>query len=151
MPIVYALTHEEKASIAEDILNTRGGITVDWSKGKRKWKTHNQDKTENMWHREAAEQLKDETPEEKRGYCKLHFGVPIMRGENDKFREDYDIMIRPLPYEWKLKMMMIPLDFPVTRKMTSGQKARYMSDVQMHYRSLGVVLTEPDDNGGGWQ
>ena len=145
MPTEYAKTNEEKAAVYEALLNIRGGVTVTWVKGKSKWKSYNQDCTENMWHREAAEQLKDEDPEDKRAYCKLHFGVPIMRGECDKFRADYDLMIRPLPYEWKLKMMRAPIDFPVTRKMKSGQKARYMNDVQVHYQSLGVRLTIPNE------
>lgn len=142
--MVYVSTHEDKARIAEHILNTPGGLSVDVTKGKRKKKTHDQDKLENLWHREAAEQLGDETPEDKRGYCKLHFGVPIMRGEDDDFREAYDRVIRPLPYEFKLQAMKVPLDFPVTRLMKTGQKKRYLDDVKMHYMSLGVVLTDPE-------
>jgi hypothetical protein len=146
MTTIYAKTHEEKSVVAEQILNTKGGVTVEVTKGKRKKKSYDQDRLENMWHGEAAAQLADETTEEKRGYCKLHFGVPILRGENDEFREAYDRVIRPLTYEQKLQCMMVPLDFPVTRLMKSGQKARYLSDVQLHYQKLGVVLTIPNDD-----
>jgi len=146
MSTEYVNTHEQKAKLTERILNTRGGLTVTVVKGKAKFKSYNQDRTENMWHREAAEQLGDETPEEKRGYSKLHFGIPIMRGENEAFRKDYDIMIRPLFYQMKIKMMMAPIDFPVTRKMKMGQKARYMEDIRAHYEGQGVILTIPNDD-----
>lgn len=146
MPTKYCKTRQEKTEVMEEVLNTPGGVTIGWQKGKKKWKSHEQDKLENLWHREAAEWLKDEEPEAKRGYCKLHFGVPILRGESDEFRSDYDKMIRPLPYEWKLQMMMAPIDFPVTRKMKTGQKARYLNGVEQHYRGLGVPLTDPDED-----
>lgn len=117
--------------------------TVNLTKGKRV--TYEQHKLENLWHREASEQLQDETPEEKRAYCKLHFGVPILRNENDDFRSAYDRVIRPHSYEDKLLMMSLPLDFPVTRLMTTGQKKRYLDDIWIHYTNLGVKLTDPEE------
>lgn len=144
----YASTHEQKAHISEEIMNTAGGVTVSITKGKVKFKSYEQDKLENMWHREAAEQLRDETPEQKRGYCKLHFGVPILRGEDEEYRKIYDRVIRPLAYEQKLQCMMVPIDMPVTRLMKSGQKKRYLDDVWAHYAGQGVKLTDPNEQGG---
>lgn len=144
MSTIYAQSHEDKAHVAEEIMNTPGGVTVSITKGKVKFKSYKQDKLENLWHREAAAHLRDETPEQKRGYCKLHFGVPILRGEEEDFRKAYDRVIRPLAYEQKLQAMMVPLDFPVTRLMKSGQKKRYLDDVWTHYTGLGVPLTDPD-------
>lgn len=117
--------------------------TVNLKKGKDA--TYEQHKLENLWHREASEQLSDERPEEKRAYCKLNFGVPILRGEDEDFRKAYDRCIRPRTYEEKLLMMAIPLDFPVTRLMKTGQKKRYLDDVWAHYSSLGVQLTDPEE------
>lgn len=96
-----------------------------------------------MWLNEAAEQLGDRTAEELRGMCKLQFGVPILRAENTRFCEAYDRLIKPLPYETKLEYMMDPLDFPVTRLMTTNQKTRYLEDVSRHFLEQGIVLTEP--------
>ncbi|GMQ79535.1 MAG: hypothetical protein BMS9Abin02_2133 [Anaerolineae bacterium] len=122
--------------------NMKLPLTVSITKGKNV--TYAQHKLENLWHREASEQLQQETPEELRGYCKLHFGVSILRAENDKFREAYDIVLRPLQYEDKIRLMMVPLDYAVTRLMTTAQKTRYLEAVHNHYLSQGVLLTEPD-------
>jgi len=81
-----------------------------------------QNKLQRLWINEAAEQLQDETAEEKRGYCKLVHGVPILRSENDQYREKYDKLIKPLPYEIKLGLMMEPASYQVTSVMTSKQK-----------------------------
>lgn len=115
--------------------------TVNITKGKNR--TNEQNKLQRLWLREAAEQLGEDTPEGYRAYCKLHFGVPILRGENEEFREAYDRIIRPHSYEDKLTMMALPLDFPVTRLMKTGQKKRYLDDVWIHFTNLGVKLTEP--------
>lgn len=105
-----------------------------------------QNKLQRLWMNEAAEQLGEDTPEGYRAYCKLHFGVPILRGENEEFREAYDRVIRPHSYEDKLTMMATPLDFPVTRLMKMGQKKRYLDDIYVHFTSQGVQLTEPTDD-----
>lgn len=102
-----------------------------------------QNRLQFLWINEAAEQLQEDTAEGYRAYCKLHFAVPILRNENDEFREAYDRYIRPLDYETKLAFMAVPLDFPCTRLMTVDQKTRYLNMMQDHFRGLGVLLTEP--------
>ena len=72
-----------------------------------------QNKLQRMWMNELEEQG-DMRAEEYRGYCKLHFGIPILRAENEVFCEKYDRLIRPLDYEVKIEYMMAPFDFPVT-------------------------------------
>ena len=118
-------------------------ITVNVVKGKNR--SNEQNRLQQMWHLEAAEQLQDETAEQKRGYCKLHFGVPILRAENPKYREKYDRLIRPYPYEHKIELMMVPLDFPVSRLMTTGQCKRFLDEICDYYTNLGVQLTMPED------
>jgi len=108
-----------------------------------KKRTPEQNNLQRKWVIEAAEQLGEETAEGYRGYCKLHLGVPILRNENDEFREKYDKVIKPMPYETKLILMQEPFDFPVTRLMTTKQKARYLDAVYQYFRGLGVQLTEP--------
>jgi len=119
-------------------------ITVNVKKGKDR--TLESNKLQRMWMNEAQEQG-DQTAEEYRAYCKLHIGVPILRNENDEFRAAYDEVIRPLPYELKLKAMMIPLDFPVSRLMTTKQYSQYTKGIQDHFAGLGFKLTEPNDRG----
>ena len=128
--------------------------SLDASKGwvisiERQTKTRSaaQNRLQQKWHLEAAQELKDESSEDKRAYCKLHFGVPILRMENEQFREQYDRIIRPLSYEHKLELMKAPMDFPVTRLMSVEQKTRYLDTVWNHYTSQGVRLTAPELQG----
>ena len=100
-----------------------------------------------MWCNEVSEQLGDQTPEKVRGYCKLTIGVPILRAENEAFCEKYDRIIRPLPYETKLELMTEPMDWPVTRIMTTKQKANYLDQMQRHFAEQGITLTDPDRQG----
>jgi hypothetical protein len=110
-----------------------------------KHRTTRQNKLQRQWMKEIAEQLEDRTAEEARGYCKLHFGVPILREENEAFRQRYDRIVRPLSYEDKLTIMMEPLDLPATRIMTSKQKTTYLDTVHKHFTEQGIVLTDPGD------
>lgn len=110
-----------------------------------KHRTNPQNRLQRQWMVEIAAQLGDRTPEEVRGECKLTFGVPILRAENDAFRAEYDKVIKPLPYEFKLKLMMEPFDFGVTRIMTTRQKTAYLDAVHQHYSEMGLVLTNPED------
>lgn len=116
-------------------------VTITQHKKKR---SVEQNKLQQLWHTEAFQQLRDESAEDKRSYCKLHFGVPILRAESAQFREQYDKVVRPLPYETKLALMKIPFDFPVTRLMNTEQKTRFLDAIYQYYTSQGVRLTQPD-------
>ncbi len=118
-------------------------LTVSLSKGgKRSLK---QNGLQMKWLGEIAAQLGDQTAEEIRGFCKLTIGVPIMRAESPSFREQYDAIIRPLPYEHKLAMMMEPFDFKVTRLMDTKQFTTYLDGVHRYWSSKGIALTDPGD------
>ena len=118
-------------------------LTVSLSKGgKRSLK---QNGLQMKWLGEIAAQLGDQTAEEIRGFCKLTIGVPIMRAESPSFREQYDAIIRPLPYEHKLAMMMEPFDFAITRLMNTKQFTAYLDGVHRHFSEKGLVLTDPGD------
>jgi Tfp pilus assembly protein PilO len=130
------------AALAQALGKRKLPLSVTVESGKVR--TAEQNRLQWKWAKEAAEQLKDETTEEKRAYCKLHFGIPILRADSDDYREAYDRLIRPLPYEAKLEMMMAPIDYPVTRLMTTKQKALYLDRMYQHFREQGVMLTEPE-------
>lgn len=153
MPSRYVITHQEKAEVAEEIMNIPHGATVYWYKGKSKFRSIQQNRLQRLWIKEAAEQLKDGETEDYRAYCKLHYGVPILRNENDEFKIQYDKVVKPLSYENKLEIMKEPIDFPVTRLMTPKQKRRYLDSINVYLTGLGVCLTNPDDMSeyGGWQ
>lgn len=116
--------------------------TVNVKKGKDR--SIEQNKLQRLWMNEIAEQLQDDTAEAYRAYCKLHFAVPILRAENDEFCAAYDKYIRPLPYETKLAYMAVPLDFPVSRLMTTKQMTQYLDAVHNEFTGRGVRLTDPE-------
>lgn len=94
-----------------------------------------------QWYKDAAEQG-DHTAEEYRSLCKLWFGIPIMR-EDDDFRAKYDRVIKGLPYETKLSLMDEPFNFPVTSLMSVKQFTRYLDRVWNHFSDKGYQLTDP--------
>lgn len=104
-----------------------------------------QNKLQRLWLNEVSEQMGDRTPEEVRGFCKLHFGVPIMRAASEGFQQTYDEVIRPLPYAAKIKLMMVPLDLPVTRLMNTKNTTQYLDEIYQHFTGEGVALTQPED------
>lgn len=106
-----------------------------------------QNRLQRKWLNEISDQLGDRTPEEIRGFVKLQHGVPLLRAENEDFCEKYDRLIRPLPYETKIELMMEPLDFPVTRLMNTSQKTRYLDNIYKFYSEQGIVLTDPETRG----
>ena len=100
-----------------------------------------QNKLQRRWCAEVSEQLGDMTPEEVRGHAKAYFGVPILLHEDEEFAAAYETHIKPLPYETKLACMMEPIDFPVTRRMTTKQLTRYLDDFCAYWRGKGIHLT----------
>ena len=78
-----------------------------------------------------------------RAECKLTFGVPILRAENEAFRVQYDRTLKPLPYEQKLEAVRV-FDLPVTRLMTVKQMTAFMDAMQRHWAAQGVRLTDPE-------
>lgn len=110
-----------------------------------KHRTNDQNRLQRQWMLEISAQLGDRTPEVVRGECKLMFGVPILRRENDAFRLEYDTHIKPLPYTTKLALMMEPISLPITSIMTTRQKTDYLDTVHRHFSEMGIVLTNPED------
>lgn len=97
-----------------------------------------------LWYKEAAEQRKDDTREGYRAFCKLCIGIPILR-EKEEYRERYDKFLRPLTYEQKIAMMIDPFNLPVTSIMSVKEKGRYLDAIYIHFTSLGVKLSVPED------
>ena len=95
------------------------------------------------WFAQVARELREDDARGVKRFCKLHFGVPILRAEDDEFREAYDRTIKAwLTYEQKLEAMDI---LPVTSRMTTTQLDRCMADIQAHFSGRGVVLEYPKD------
>ena len=115
-------------------------ITVTWTQGAPRSTAQN--RLAQRWFTDIAAQLGDQTHEDVRAECKLRFGVPILRAENDAFRLSYDRVIKALPYEQKLDAIKA-FDLPVTRLMTVKQMTAFMDEMQRHWSDQGVRLTDP--------
>lgn len=138
----------DKELLLSFLRNMDAPFTIDIEKGIREKRSTDQNRLQRLWVNEA-EQQGDMTAEEYRAYCKLHFGVPMLRNENEVFAELYDSKIRdrmpPYTYEQKLEFMAVPWDMHVTRLMTVKQHNKYLNKMHDHFTSLGMILTIPND------
>ena len=85
--------------------------------------------------------------EDARRYCKLHFGVPIMRNASDDFRRAWNVSFLMLPYEAKLEMMgpcalFGPDGFPVTRLFNRVQGIAYTDQIVAEFSAGGVAFSD---------
>ena len=116
-------------------------ITVTWTQGAPRSTAQN--RLAQRWFTDISTQLGDQTHEDVRADCKLRFGVPILRAENEAFRLSYDRVIKDLPYEYKLDAIK-SFDLPVTRLMTAKQMTAFMDEMQRNWTAQGVRLTDPE-------
>ena len=89
--------------------------------------------------------------EDARRYCKLHYGVPIMRKADEDFRHAWNVSFLMLTYETKLELMgpcalFGPDGFPVTRLFDRSQGIAYTDKIVADWSQRGVVF---DDLLGG--
>lgn len=117
-------------------------FTIEVVSGKHR--TTHQNRLQRQWVNDIASQLPEQSAEEWRGYCKLHFGVAILKRDSELFAQEYDKLIKPLPYEAKMKLMQEPFDFGITRRMNTAQKTEYLNEIQRHFAEKGVELTDPE-------
>ncbi|WP_313308737.1 hypothetical protein [Stutzerimonas nitrititolerans] len=83
--------------------------------------------------------------EDVRRYCKLHFGVPIMRAADADFRDGWNRMFLHLEYEQKLELMgpcslFGPDGFPVTRLFNRAQGIAYTDRIVEEFTGRGVFF-----------
>jgi hypothetical protein len=134
------ITSENQRQDLVKLIGTRPlPFTAEVVKGKRR--SVEQNRLQRRLISEIASQT-DQTPEEVRSFCKLTIGVPILRAGNEMFAEKYDRLVKPMPYERKLELMAEPIDFPVTRLMTTAMKTQYLEEIYRVFSQQGVVFTE---------
>lgn len=98
----------------------------------------NQNDQSFVWYQQLAKELPEENEQGWRRFCKLHFGVSILRSQDSEFKELYDKCIKKtLSYEDKLKAMDI---LPVTSRMNTEQMTMYFESMQEHFLKRGIVL-----------
>lgn len=85
--------------------------------------------------------------EDARRYCKLHYGVPIMRKADEDFRHAWNVSFLMLTYETKLELMgscalFGPDGFPVTRLFDRAQGIAYTDKIVADWSQRGVVFDD---------
>lgn len=96
------------------------------------------------WYGMIAATLREDPAYKVKGFCKLHFGIPILRTDAE-FCEMYDRIFKKMDYPTKLEIMSTPGLFDVTSMMKVDQMSLYMSDMQQHYAERGVQLVYPNE------
>lgn len=95
------------------------------------------------WYEQVSRELREDTAEGVKAECKLRFGVPILRAEDDDFRAMYDGAIKQtMSYEQKLSAMKY---LPVTSLMSKDQLSRYLEAIQAEFAQRGVQLEFPQE------
>jgi hypothetical protein len=117
----------------------KGYLTMSISTGKAR--SLSQNALSHAWYTQVAVEEGEYTDGEVKRLCKFHFGLPILRGEDEHFNEVCCQTIDPLPYESKIAAMEY---LPVTSLMKTKQLARYLEAVQAHYVGR-VELLFPED------
>lgn len=116
-------------------------MTVSQTPGAKR--TNPQNRTINMWYAQIAAEMDQSNASDVRAECKLQFGVPILRRDNDAFRIEYDESFKALPYGQKRRIFKA-LEPAVTSIMTTKQLAEYMNAMQEHFHGAGIALIDPE-------
>lgn len=124
-----------QAEALQAYISKRLPVTVTITDGVKRSRSQNDGS--HAWYAVIAKQLGDRTAQDVRAESKLHIGVPI-RKEDPEFAAKYDAMIKPLPYETKLALMVVPFEFPVTSGMTKEQMTRYLDEFFRYWAKQGV-------------
>ena len=101
-----------------------------------------QNSISHAWYEQISRELREETPLGVKNFCKLNYGVPILRADNEEFRQQYDTVLKPLSYDKKLLAMNF---LPVTSLMTKAQLSQYLEAMQLAYADR-VKLEFPEQD-----
>ena len=87
--------------------------------------------------------LDDISPLAVKNISKLHCGVPLLRAEDDFFREKWDRLIKKhFSYEQKIELIEW---VQVTSLMSKKQLSAYLERVREYWSKAGVILSFPDN------
>ena len=105
-------------------------------------RTGSQNSIFHAWMGQLARELPQSDTLGWKSLCKLVYGVPILRAEDEEFRAKYDMAVKPMSYEQKLTIMEF---WPVSSLMTTAQLSKFLEAVQKAFEPQGVYLEFPDN------
>lgn len=91
-----------------------------------------------VWYAEIAKQKGDQSAFDYKNQCKLHFGVPILRRDSEKFKAFYDRFFKSISYPEKLAAMKY---ISVSSTFDKTQMSEYLNEIERTYAGEGVILT----------
>lgn len=143
MPVYSDKSLQDALGSIRGAFRKHGRISVTISTANKR--SLDQNAISHAWYEQISRELAEDTPEGVKAECKLRFGVPILRAEDEDFRTMYDKAIGAgkhshLTYEQKLAVLQY---LPVTSLMTTAQLSRYLEDMQRDYARRGVMLEFP--------
>jgi hypothetical protein len=103
-------------------------FTVTINTGKKR--TLSQNAIVHAWFLQISRETGEYTPEDVKNLCKYHFGLPILRGEDEEYSAHCEAVIDPLSYENRIKAMTY---YPCTSFMTTKQLNEFMEAIQNNF------------------
>lgn len=139
MSLPWTLDSQEKVNHFINAINTKRlkgeDVRVQFVDAKRS-KTRN-DQVRAVY-KQVNSQLEDETLIGIERHCKLHYGIPLLRANDEPFCVHYDKVIKDnLTYEDKLLAMDI---LPVTSRMSEKLCREYIGIVIEEYSKQGLWM-----------
>lgn len=116
-------------------------LTVTWVQGAAR--SDLQNRLAQRWFTDISRQLGDQTHGEIRAFCKLHFGIPILRRDSEGMDLSFSASLDHLTHEQKL-VVIERLEIPVTRLMSLTQMTEFMDAMQHAWARQGIRLTDPE-------
>lgn len=90
------------------------------------------------WYGEIHRQSREFTTDQARAFCKYHFGCPIRAAAEPEFAAFLGLLESRYTYEELVAAMAY---VEVTRHFDRAQMSEYLTAVQTHFRTRGVLLT----------
>ena len=90
-------------------------------------------------YRDIAAHLGDQTTNDIQAYCKLHFGVAILKAADPEFAAYYDAHFKGLTYEAKLGLMDY-IDITSSEHFKKPQMTEYLTEIVRYWTQQGVPL-----------
>lgn len=90
-----------------------------------------------LWYTQISRELGEDTPQDVKCFCKLHYGIPLYQAQDAEFHEYYANFILPLPYEAKLQLMLY---LPVTSELNKEYGSIYTQTLQNEFAKRNILL-----------